>query len=92
MNNNLSVHAEKRSKQRAVPPLIMHWLWEYGAEVHDKRGCTVRYFDRSAKRRLEKAVGREVVKRLDDKLSCYIVEGDGRIITAGHRRRRIKQS
>jgi hypothetical protein len=88
----LSEHASARAKQRAVPPLIQEWLCLYGAEAHDNRGCIVRYFDKPAKRRLERAVGREPVKRMKDKLTCYLVEGDGRVITTGHRRRRIRRA
>lgn len=92
MSDEYSGHAKRRAKERAVFPLVIQWLWEYGAEVHDKRGCTVRFFDKPAKRRLERAVGREPVRRMKDKLACYMVEGDGRVITTGHRRRRIKRA
>lgn len=92
MSTHLTIHAMTRSQQRAVPPLIQEWLYLYGAEVHDNRGCIVRYFDKPAKRRLERAVGREPVKRMKDKLCCYLVEGDGHVITTGHRHRRIKRT
>lgn len=88
----LSVHASARAKQRAVPPLIQEWLFRYGAEMHDNRGCIVRYFDKAAKRRLERAVGREPVRRMKDKLSSYLVEGDGRVVTTGYRHRRVKRT
>ena len=89
MSTSLTIHAMTRSQQRAVPPLMQEWLLQYGAQMHDSRGGIIRYFDKAAKRRLERAFGREPVRRMKDKLGCYLVEADGRVITAGHRRRRI---
>lgn len=89
ISSSLTTHAATRSQQRAIPPLVQEWLCQYGAEMYDNRGCIVRYFDKAAKRRLERAVGREPVRRMKDKLACYLVEGDGRVITTGHRRRHI---
>ena len=86
----LSAHARTRTQQRAIPKLVVNWLIDFGAETSTSGGCTVRYFDRPAKRRLEHAVGREAVSRFKDKLSCYLVERDGKVITVGHRYHRIQ--
>lgn len=85
----LSAHALVRTRQRAIPKLLVDWLIDFGAETSTNGGCTVRFFDRRAKRRLEHAVGREAVRRFKDKLSCYLVERDGKVITVGHRYQRI---
>ncbi len=85
-------HARRRAQQRAIPPLVVDWLLRFGAEVHDSHGAAIRYFDRNARRKLRREVGREPVRRLRDKLSCYLVEKDGRIVTIGHRYRRIPHS
>jgi hypothetical protein len=87
----LSQHALSRAQQRAIPRLMVDWLLQFGAEASDNRGCTIRYFDKQAKRRLERACGREPVRRLGDKLSCYLVEKDGHVITAGHRLKRVRR-
>ena len=86
-----SRHAQSRVQQRAIPRLMVDWLLQFGAEVPDTRGCTIRYFDKCAKRRLERAYGREPVRRLSDKLSCYLVEKNGTVITAGHRIKRVRR-
>ena len=86
-----SRHAHSRTQQRAIPRLMVDWLLQFGAEVSDARGCTIRYFDKQAKRRLERAYGREPIRRFGDKLSCYLVEKNGRVITAGHRHKRVRQ-
>lgn len=86
----LTHHANVRCQQRGIPPLIREWLQEFGSEVVS-HGARKRYFDHRAKRRLAAAVGAQVVDRLGGLLNVYIVEGDDRLITAGHRTRRIKQ-
>ena len=86
----LSIHAQVRCQQRRVPPLIIQWLLDYGAEQRSG-GATKRYFDREARRRLATDYGAEVVDRLGDLLNLYLVEDEDRIVTAGVRTRRIKR-
>lgn len=86
-----SRHASMRAQQRAIPPLVIDWLLHYGAEAPDKNGAAIRYFDKRAIRSLEHHVGRECVRRMKDKLSSYLVEAEGRVITVGYRRRRIRK-
>jgi hypothetical protein len=84
-------HAQKRMQQRSIPPLVVQWLEEYGDEVHDHRGGIILHFGKHARRRLEKAVGREPIRRMNDWLRTYlVVSTDGVRITAGVRYRRIK--
>jgi hypothetical protein len=85
----LSQHASVRCQQRGIPPLIREWLQEFGSEVVC-HGATKRYFDHRAKKRLAAAVGAQVVDRLGGLLNVYVVEGAERVITAGHRTRRMK--
>lgn len=40
----LSLHAKERCKQRSIPPLIVHWLLEYGAEERCA-GASKRFFN-----------------------------------------------
>lgn len=85
------VHALKQMQRRAIPPLIVQWLEEFGDEVHDHHGGIVLHFSKAARRRLERSVGRQIVRRLDEWLDVYLVtttEGDH--ITAGIRYRRIR--
>lgn len=82
-------HASVRCQQRGVPTLIQHWLIDYGAAEFDGRGGVVRYFSSESIRRLERELGRVVVRRMHEYLRCYLVEcaRDGAIITAGKRHR-----
>jgi len=89
-NEMYTKHAAIRMQQRAVPPLIVEWLSEFGAEAHDGRGAVRRYFDHKGRKRLESAVGSVVVERLNEYLDAYLVEKlDGTVITVGRRTRRI---
>ena len=78
-------HAKIRMKQRGLEPLVVDLLLSYGAEQHDKRGGTRRYFDKLSRRRVQRAIGRRVFKRLEDLLDAYLIEQDGHIITVGWR-------
>lgn len=89
---NLTTHASARIQQRGVSPLIVEWLLEFGAEEPAPGGAIRRYFDKAARRRLAQAFGSQVVDRLGDLLSTYLVqsnEGD-RVITVGHRLKRCR--
>ena len=80
-----SRHSLTRAKQRGVPPVIIQWLSDYGEEVYDGHGGVVLFFSGRSRRDLEKAIGREVVRRMSEFLRCYLVEssGDGTVITVG---------
>lgn len=88
----LSRHAHKRAQQRAIPPLIIRWLREYGASTRAGDRAEVRYFDKSARRRLEHDVGHEVVNRLGALLDTFLIEREGIVITVARRFKRIKRS
>lgn len=85
----LTRHADTRRQQRGLPRAVIEWLQRFGAEEHDKRGAVIRYFDKAARRRLEKELGRAVVRRMDSFLDAYLVEHDGQVLTIGHRTQRL---
>lgn len=89
--NFISKHASDRSQQRGIPPLIMEWLFEFGMEEHH-RGRQIVYFDKRSRRSLRRAVGRQVITKLDKYMNCYLVVDDGMVITVGHRFARIPRS
>lgn len=83
----LTEHARARMQQRAIPPTVVEALLAYGHGEHDHRGGTIHYFNKAARRRLER-------ERLDRALERYldayaVVAATGEIITVGHRDRRI---
>lgn len=80
-------HAIQRSQQRGIPPLIQHWLLDYGEETFNGHGLIIRYFTSQSIRRMERDFGREPLRRLSEYLRCYLVESahDGAVITVGKR-------
>ena len=89
----LSQHAQCRMQQRAIPPCLIDWLFQFGAEAHDHHGAQIRYFDRASKRRLAEAVPAQQLARFDQKLkNAYLVEAtDGTVITMGYRDKRVRR-
>jgi len=83
-------HALERSQQRCIPPLIIHWLCQYGSRKRSINGTIVCYFDKKSVRLLASDVGKIIVRRLSSLMSSYLVTTGNQIITVGHRYKRIK--
>jgi hypothetical protein len=85
-------HAQKQMQRRGIPPLITHWLEDFGEEVHDHRGAIILHFSKAARRRLEHSVGRLAVRTLNEWMDAYmVVSTDGTTITVGVRYQRINR-
>lgn len=85
-------HAQIRMQQRGVPPLILEWLLEYGATEYDGHGGRVRYFDKDARRRIGRAKGDIVLRRMHEFFDSYaVLAEDGAVITVGHRYKKTKR-
>lgn len=91
MNIQVTRHALARKQQRAIPPLIESWLDAFGEEEYDGHGGVRVFFSRRSIRRLERAVGRQPVRRLSHLLDTYRVESstDGATFTYARRTRRM---
>jgi hypothetical protein len=75
--------------QRAISPLVVEALLAYGCSEHDHHGSTNLFFDKAARRRLERD---RLDRALEHCLDAYaVVAGTGEIITVGHRDRRIRR-
>jgi hypothetical protein len=82
----LTEHASIRVKQRGIPPLIRNWLIDFGKANYDGHGAIVRYFNKDSIRQMEKAFGKEPIRRMSEFLRCYLVQSvDGTIVTIGKR-------
>lgn len=86
-------HAAARAQQRGIPPIVRHWLAEYGEKQHDGHGGICRYFSKKSRQRLERDFGREPIRRLNNYLNSYLIEacGTGQIITVGKRYAHIER-
>ncbi len=87
----ISKHAERRLRQRGIPPLVIRWLIDFGQMRYDHQGGIVYYFDRRSRRNLGLEFGSKVVARLSDFLNAYVVSSvcDEAVITVGHRCKRF---
>lgn len=83
----LTEHARTRMQQRAIPSAVVEALLAFGKGEHDHRGGTILYFNKAARRRLERE---RLDRALERHLDAYaVVAGNGEVITVGHRDRRI---
>lgn len=86
-------HAGTRAQQRGIPPLIDEWLDAFGEELYDGFGARIVFFSKKSIRRMERAFGAAPVRKLSNWLDAYKVEDSGtsRVITVGHRYRRLRR-
>jgi hypothetical protein len=87
----MSNHARQRMQQRAIHPLMIDLLYRYGRE-QQQNGSTMLFLDKRARDKAWKAL-QDVKQRFDKLSDAYLVEadGDGTVITVGHRHKRIKE-
>lgn len=85
---NMSQHANKRSQQRGVPPLIVDLLIQFGAREYDGKGAEIYFFDNKAKKRLKSYAG-GLISKLSEQLDAYAVISEDKVITVGTRHKRI---
>ncbi|MBP1180923.1 hypothetical protein [Methylobacterium sp. PvR107] len=89
----MTIHAQERLQQRAIPPLVIELLEEFGSP--ERCGQAERLiFDKAAKRRLARHLGGERgLRMVEPWLHVYaVLADDGHLVTAAHRRRRHRRS
>ena len=88
----LSGHARSRMQQRGISPRALFCLLEYGREAHGHDGRVTIYFDKAARRRLQREAQGDARKQMSQFTRLYAVVGsDGGVVTVGHRYRRINR-
>jgi hypothetical protein len=83
--NAMSLHAQKRLQQRAIPPFVVTLLEQCGSVIRCC-GADRLIFDKAALKRLKRHLGGERNLRVIERwLDVYAVLGDdGQIITVAH--------
>jgi hypothetical protein len=90
MKQPLTEHAAVRIRQRGVDRQALECLLAYGSSVHDHRGAEILLFDKRAWKRMERAVDGVTLKRAAESRRLYAVRSlDGKLVTVGHRHRRV---
>lgn len=87
-----SKHASLRSQQRAIPPLLIDLLVQFGASESAGDGTEKLFFDKAARRRIHAYAG-PLAALLEEHLDVYAVVSSSRasVITVGHRCERIRR-
>lgn len=84
-------HAQIRSQQRCIPPMVLDLILQFGSTESAGDGANKMFFDKAARRRLHSYAG-ALAPMLDEHLDSYAVVGqDNQIITVGHRTERIRR-
>lgn len=81
----LTKHAQTRFQQRAIAPMLIDLLLQFGSTERSGTGVSKVFFDKSSRRKV-KAYAGSLARLLDDHLDVYaVVTDDMTVITAGHR-------
>lgn len=85
----LTKHAQSRTQQRAIPPMLIDLLLQFGSSERAGAGVSKVYFDKASRRKV-KAYAGPLARLLDEHLDVYaVVADDLTVITTGHRTGRI---
>lgn len=86
---HLTKHAQTRSQQRAIPPMLIDLLLQFGSSERAGAGVSKVFFDKVSRRKV-KAYAGPLARILDDHLDVYaVVSDDLQVITTGHRTERF---
>lgn len=86
---NFSRHAKDRSQQRAIPPMLIDLLLQFGSCERAGAGVSKMFFDKPSRRKV-KAYAGPLASLLNDHLDVYaVVTDDLKVITTGHRTQRF---
>ena len=85
----MTTHALKRMQQRCIPPLIVDWLDAYGSTEKSNSSGEFVYFDRQARKDLEREFGKPLIKQLGRYMGVYLIRCDGKVITIAYRRKHL---
>lgn len=89
----MSKHASARRQQRAIPPILIDMLFDFGKCESAQRGTDLLYFDRAGKAQARAELQRNKSTQFDHCLNAYVVVShDGNIITVGHLAKRINRN
>lgn len=87
----LTHHASVRLQQRAISPLLLDLLLQFGATEKAPGGASKVFFDKNARRRVQTYAG-PLAPLLEQHMDVYAVVGDNeQVITVGHRSERIRR-
>lgn len=87
---NLSNHAQTRCQQRGISPFVIDLLLKFGASEPAGSSAEKLFFDKRSRRHVVSYTGGRI-KATDDDLDIYVVVTGSKVITAGHRLKKINR-
>jgi hypothetical protein len=89
-SKRLTFHARVRAQQRSIPVSVISLLEEFGSMKRVYSRADAFIFDKAARRRLERKLGKEGLKGIQPYRSVYIVvSDDGQVVTVARRLKRM---
>jgi len=87
---NLTAHAQTRMQQRAISPVFIDWLEQFGS-IEPQDGAELIYFSQRNLKNLARYTG-GLSNKIEKLKNVYLIRGgNGRIITMGYRNESIKR-
>jgi hypothetical protein len=83
LDEGFTIHAARRVQQRAIPPVIVDYLMEFGESRPAGGGAECYSFSRRGWHRLERYLG-PVAKHFEKYRSVYVIVADGFVVTTAH--------
>lgn len=83
-----TLHAEKRRRQRGIPGPVIDLLFEYGQTCNTRDG-EIYHFTRHVIKKLRLHGAARIARTIEEHRRCYLVCCNGRIVTLGHRHKRL---
>ena len=94
LRRTMAIHYETclaMNADRPTEPInIIQAEYSYGSRKRSNNGTILCYFDRKSTRLLSSDVGHIVIRRLSGLMNVYLVITGNKILTVGHRYKRIK--
>ena len=88
---NMSQHANLRSQQRAISPMLVDLLIQFGTSEPAGNGASKVFFDKAARRRVKSYAG-PLAGLLNEHLDVYaVISSEDQVITAAHLTERIRR-
>ena len=89
---NMTEHANLRCQQRAIPPLLIDLLLQFGTCESAGNGASKVFFDKAARKKVKSYAG-TLSRMIEGHLDLYAVVAEGnKVITVGHRYERIRRN
>ena len=88
----MTQHAAIRMQQRGIKENTLDYLFEFGAKMHDSRGCIIVFFDKQARKRLKETPDSKQPRLIQSQMDAYaVVSVRGEVLAVGHRIKKINR-